>query len=297
MNKNELFNTIKDKFLNEGAYSNGRYEHPEGKQVNKYHPGHANPIYTHTRYENGDPHVTRWADADPDGDVSQRWRNPMNAKYAKDGGHGKDGTGTNYRKGEIPNGYMIWTREDERARKEAWDELMEIISSAADGRYKDDPSSAINKYRDGMYRLPTYMGNSCPFNKIQLLRIKKALAKFNVLELRKDRTTRNNEKYDDSRSDSQIKKDARLWAKDKEEFDYKHNHGPEPVQTQSKAFRKKVNGDIIRNTLWEKKYHEQQEEKKARKEHIEAARKENEKQRWSPEAFKKREERRKAREE
>lgn len=294
MNKSELFNAIKDKFLNEGAYSNGRYEHPEGKQVNKYHPGHANPVYTHTKYYNGKPSTTRWAD--PDSDVNQRWRNPMNAEYAEQGSHGKEGTGTNYRKGEIPNGYMVWSREDEQAREKAWEELMDIISSASD-KYKDNPSRAIFKQAAGRYMLPAYMGNSCPFNKVQLLRIKKALAKFNALELRKDRTTRNNKKYDDSRSDSQIKKDARLYAKDNEVFNYKHNNGPEPVQTQSRAFRKQVNGNIIRNALSEKKYHKQQEEKAARKEHIKAAREENKKQKWSPEAAQKRIERRKAREE
>ena len=31
--------------INEGAYSNGRYEHPEGKKINKYNPGHANPVF------------------------------------------------------------------------------------------------------------------------------------------------------------------------------------------------------------------------------------------------------------
>ena len=48
--------SVKDKFkkvISEGAYSNGRYEHQEGKKVNKYHPGHANPIYIKERKING----------------------------------------------------------------------------------------------------------------------------------------------------------------------------------------------------------------------------------------------------
>lgn len=300
--------TIKDKFkkliaasvITEGAYSNGRYEHSEGKKVNKYHPGHANPIYTKERSVNGKPETTRFGrTADDWANVSHFHPNPMGQRYADNIGYGKDGTGTNYRKGEIPNGYMIWSDKDERALKDAWESLIEIIKSSVKSEYyKKNPTDTFSRYSDGLYHFPKYAKPEySPFStKIQELRAKKALDKLNILQLRKNRIEKNNDKYDSSRSDRQIKKDARLWAKDKEHFDYVHNNGPKPVHTQSKEFRKKINGDVIRYEFESEKAAKKSKEKSDRINYIKQKAEENKKKRYSKEAWDKRRARQELRE-
>ena len=301
--------TIKDKFkkiiaasvMTEGAYSNGRYEHVDGKKVNKYHPGHANPIYTKERSVNGKKENTRFGRTEGDwANVSHFHPNPMNQRYADNLGYGKNDTGTNYRTGEIPNGYMIWSGKDERALKDAWGNLIEIIKSSAKSEYyKKNPTDAFSKYSDGLYHFPKYMTpDASPFStKVQELRAKKALDKLNILVLRRNRIEKNNDKYDNSRSDRQIKKDARLWAKDKEHFDYVHNNGPKPVHTQSKEFRKKINGDIIRNEFATEKASKVNKEREERRKYIREKREENKKKEFSKEAWDKRKERQALREE
>lgn len=255
MNFNEIEDIIEEyDFLNEGAYSNGRYEHPDDKKVRKYHPGHANPAYTHTGYINGKPYINRWA-AMPD-DFRGRWENPMNNEYSNyNFEHGREGTGTNYRKGEIPNGYMVWSREDEAALKAAWEKLSEVVKSCGIDRYPLDCfNSSYGRH---------YIGKYSPFKtNVQKLRAQKAVDEYDKLVRQRERVQRNNKKYDNSRSDSQIKKDARLWEKDKEHFDYIHNGKEKTPQTQSKKFRKRVNGELIRTAFKERKDFEKQQKRK-----------------------------------
>jgi len=282
---------VSENTLEEGAYSNGRYEHVQGKKVNKYHPGHANPIYTKTRNKNGKLETTRFGRTKDDwANVYYFKPNPMSQRYAGLQ-YGKDGTGTNYRKGEIPNGYMVWSDKDEREYKDAWEELIEVIKSGAKNeRYKKYPTETFSEWSDGLYHFPKFSDSEFGYfsTKIQLLRAQKALAKLNKLKLRKNRIEKNNEKYDNSRSDRQIKKDARLWAKDKEHFDYVHNNGPKPVHTQSKEFRKKINGDVIRYEFESEKAAKKSKEKSDRINYIKQKTEENKKKRYSKEAWDKR---------
>lgn len=290
---------VSENTLEEGAYSNGRYEHVQGKKVNKYHPGHANPIYTSDKILNGRKvGVSRYGRI-LDNDRSAAWDpNPMNAIYRDSSwSHGKEGTGTEYRKGELPNGYMVWSAEDERAKEEAWNKVVEIIkSSVKDNRNVHD---VISLWSDGLYHFPKYSKPEySPFTtRIQQIRAERAVAELNKLLFKKNRIERNNKKYDESRSDRQIKKDARLWKKEDERFNWQHNNGPKPVHTQSKAFRKQANGDIIRKAFADEKAQKEYKERQARREYIKNKREENKKKRWGPEASAKRRERMALREE
>jgi hypothetical protein len=261
--------------INEGAYSNGRYEHPEGKIVNKYNPGHANPIFTHDTLLNGKKHILkRYANVPYTKD-----ENPMNPhqEYSE----------YKYKKGEVPNGYIAWTADKEIKLQEAYEKLMTTMmntgKSIGDDYLRDHPSSFIVHLANG-YTLKKIDGTT----KVQQLIIDKEFKEYSKLKKERDIAMKNNEKYDNSRSDRQIKKDINLYKKQEEMLQDQNN-----PQTQSRAWRKSMNGSLKRYNFGIQKSQEKDEERKNRMEYIKQKDEENKKNQWTKEAHDKRIERQK----
>src|SRR5574344_176754 len=272
--------------INEGAYSNGRYEHPEGKKINKYNPGHANPVFTHDAYIHNGSKVERTVERSANmpsyhGGINDNPMNPLG------------GGEIQYKKGEMPNGYIARDENKSAELHEACRNLKNTLSSVGENigndNLKNNPNDFIEATANNLRKVYKIEGAT----KIQQIRINKALAEYNKLLAEYNSMIKNNKKYDNSRSDRQIKKDARLWEKSNEKFNHDHNGTEETPQTQSREFRKKVNGDVIRNAFEEQKAREKAKEKRERIEYIKQKDEKNRKNQWTKEASDKREERQK----